>query len=248
MQGSSLFPDAGPKLPDTGWLEEVHRRLTAAYGQPEPRDVWDPLTQCIYSMLSSRTKTETSHEVLRDLHTRFGSWEALRDAPVAEIEDTIRAITFPEPKAVQLKTMLVEVTRRYGVLSLDFLAQYRTEKIRAWLERFDGIGSKTSAAVVNFSSLRRRAMCVDSHHLRIMERLGLVRKSANARLTEERIMELAPEAAWPAERLDEHHTLVKIHGQKRCTFKEPRCAGCVLFDLCPTGPVEIEKRRAAITG
>jgi endonuclease-3 len=246
MNGSSLFPDAGPKLPDSNWLEELHRRLLAAYGQPEPRDVWDPLTQCIYSMLSSRTKTETSHQVLRDLHRRFGSWETLRDAPVAEIEDTIRAITFPEPKAVHLKTMLVEVTRRYGTLSLDFLAPYRTEKIRAWLERFDGIGSKTSAAVVNFSSLRRRAMCVDSHHLRIMQRLGLVRKSAHARVTEERIMELAPESSWSAERLDEHHTLVKMHGQQRCTHNEPRCAGCPLFDLCPTGPKEIARRQALV--
>ena len=43
--------------------------------------------QFIYSMLSARTKTETSHEVLRNLRARFGDWETLRDAPVSEIED-----------------------------------------------------------------------------------------------------------------------------------------------------------------
>lgn len=230
MQPAPLFTD--PRLPD------LNQRLLEHYGPVPERDQWDPLTQFIYSLLSSRTKTETSHEVLRDLHKRFGTWENLRDAPIAEIEDTIRAITFPEPKAIHLKKALVEITARSGSLSLDFLARYRTEKIRAWLEQFDGVGSKTSAAVVNFSTLRRRAMCVDSHHLRIMQRLGFVSKSAGAREAEERIMEMAP-ADWSPAMLDDHHTLVKIHGQKCCAKNNPRCSRCPLLNICPTGPTLI---------
>jgi endonuclease III len=238
MQAASLFPDGLPDtVPDTR-LEEMQHRLLDAYGRPPERELWDPLTQCIYSMLSSRTKTETSHAVLRALRDRFGSWERLRDASLAEIEETIRAATFPERKAVQLKTALEEITRRYGTLSLDFLRPYRTEKIRSWLEAFDGIGVKTSAAVVNFSTLRRRAMCVDSHHLRVARRLGLVAKSAGARETEERLMELAP-AAWTAETLDEHHSLVKLHGQRRCRFADPLCVGCPLLAGCPAGAAKL---------
>jgi endonuclease-3 len=224
---AGLFPDTR--------LEELHERLLAVYGPPTPREVWDPLTQCIYSLLASRTKTETTDAVLRALHVRFGSWDRLRAAPVAEIEDAIRPVTFPERKAVQLKTALEEIQRRCGVMSLEFLRRYRTEKIRAWLEGFDGIGVRASAAVVNFSTLRRRAMCVDSHHLRIAQRLGLVSKSADARETEARLMEMAP-AEWSAEQLDEHHLLVKVHGQRRCTTVEPRCAGCPLREICPTSP------------
>jgi len=226
MHVSGLFPDTR--------LEELHRVLLETYGRPAMREPWDPLTQCIYSMLSSRTKTETTHEVLRGLRASFGSWERLRDAPVAEIEDAIRAVTFPEPKAVQLKAALQQITERTGALSLEFLRRYRTEKIRAWLEAFDGIGPKTSAAVVNFSNLRRRAMCVDSHHLRITQRLGLVPKSADARETEARLMEMAP-AEWSAEMLDEHHMLVKLHGQRRCVKTEPRCGGCPLRGMCGHG-------------
>jgi endonuclease III len=229
MAVAGLFPDTR--------LEELHRVLLEAYGRPAMREPWDPLTQCIYSMLSSRTKTETTHEVLRGLRSRFGTdgtWDRLRDAPVAEIEDAIRAVTFPEPKAVQLKTALEQITARTGQLSLEFLRRYRTEKIRAWLEAFDGIGPKTSAAVVNFSNLRRRAMCMDSHHLRIVQRLGLVPKSAGAREAEARLMEMAP-AEWSAEMLDEHHMLVKLHGQRRCSKNEPRCGGCPLRAGCPSG-------------
>ena len=229
MRAAPLFPD----LPGTS-LEEIHHRLLAFYGQPPARDVWDPLKQFIYSMLSSRTKTEVSHQVVAHLWEHFGSWEILRDAPIPEIEDAIRSITFPERKAVQLKQALLQITERCGKLSLDFLSSYRTDKIRAWLEQFDGVGSKTSAAVVNFSSLRRRAMCVDSHHLRVMKRLGLVPNSADAGETEQRIMEMAP-PSWPPVKLDEHHMLIKTHGQRLCTAQVARCRGCPLLDLCPTG-------------
>src|SRR5580704_553751 len=206
-------------------LEEIHSRLLAYYGKPPERDVWDPLKQFIYSLLSSRTKTEVTFEVVEHLQTRFGSWENLRDAPISEIEEAIRPITFPEQKAVHLKRALEQITERCGTLSLDFLKGYRTDKIRYWLEQFDGVGSKTSAAVVNFSRLRRRAICVDSHHLRIIERLGFVGKSAGARETEDRVMEMAP-AEWSPVMLDEHHTLIKTLGQRICTKNHPKCSAC----------------------
>jgi endonuclease-3 len=215
-------------------LEEIHRRLLEFYGRPPERDVWDPLKQFIYSLLSSRTKTEVTFEVVEHLQTHFGSWESLRDAPISEIEEAIRPITFPEQKAVHLKRALEQITERCGTLSLDFLRGYRTDKIRSWLERFDGVGSKTSAAVVNFSVLRRRAICVDSHHLRVTERLGFVGKSADARETEDRLMEMAP-AEWSPVMLDEHHTLIKTLGQRVCTNTHPRCSACPLLDVCPTG-------------
>lgn len=226
MHATPLFPDKR--------LLEIHLCLLAYYGKPPEREVWDPLKQFIYSLLSSRTKTEITHEVVEHLERRFVSWERLRDAPVAEIEDAIRPITFPERKAVQLKRALEQITERCGTLSLDFLKSYRTDKIRSWLERFEGVGSKTSGAVVNFSTLRRRALCVDSHHLRVTERLGLVRKNADARETEERLMEMAP-ADWSPVMLDEHHTLIKIHGQQTCTLHDPRCTACPLLDVCPAG-------------
>ena len=40
-------------------LSAMHDLLLQAYGQPAPREVWDPLTQLIYSLCSSRTKTSS---------------------------------------------------------------------------------------------------------------------------------------------------------------------------------------------
>lgn len=226
-----LTPEQADKLP------HIHRLLLGYYGQPTTRELWDPLTQLIYSLLSARTKTPVSYQVMCDLERTFnagpGNWEPVRDASLADLERTIAIVTFPEHKAPQLKETLMGITARYGSLTLDFLAKYRTEKIRSWLEQFPGVGPKTSGAVVNFSTLRRRALCVDSHHLRVAQRLCLTPR-ADAATTEERLMRLVPDT-WDAEMLDEHHSLIKLHAQTLCTFAEPKCENCPVLKICPTG-------------
>ena len=228
MELASFFPP----IPDTRILE-LQRLLLARYGVPAVRVPWDPLTQFIYSLISSRTKTPESHQAMRDLQARFSTWDDLREASVEEIERTIAVVTFPEVKAPRLKLALMQITARYGSLTLDFLAKYRTDKIREWLESFEGVGPQVSAAVVNFSTLRRRALCVDANHLRVVQRLCLTPR-ADAGTTEQRLMRLIPEE-WDAEKLDEHHSLVKIHAQTLCTFSDPRCGECPLLEMCPTG-------------
>ena len=94
----SLFPKL---VVEDDRLPRIHGLLLELYGKPKPREPWDPLTQFIYSLLSSRTKTEVTHQVLRHLRERFGTWENLRDAPLAEIEDAVRDVTFPEQKGDQ---------------------------------------------------------------------------------------------------------------------------------------------------
>ena len=234
---TDLFPEA--KVRGEARLEEIQALLVAHFGKSAEREVRDPLTQLIYSMLASRTKTEDSEQVLRELRVRFGDWEGLRDAPVGEIERAIEAVTFAEQKALRLKQALVGITARYGSLTLDFLAKYRTEKIRAWLEGFEGVGRQVSAAVVNFSTLRRRALCVDAHHLRVTQRLGLTAR-ADAGVTEERLMRLVPES-WTAEMLEEHHALVKRLGQTVCGFEAPQCGVCPLRGVCATGAKRLKQ-------
>lgn len=227
--GFLLFHDAR--------LEELHEALLAAYGPPPERQCWPPLRQFVYSMLSSRTKTEISHEVLYALEARFATWEAVRDASVQEVLEVIAPVTFAEAKAINLQKALRRITRQnHGKLSLDFLHGHGEERIRRWLESFEGVGAKTSASVVNFSTIRGRALAVDSHHDRIAKRLHLVPRSVSAEETERRLMAMAPDS-WGARVLDDHHSLVKLHGQRRCTKVdfEKNCGGCPLLQMCPTG-------------
>lgn len=241
MPTDTLFPDAhvppppeaAPQRVDPDRLPHVHRLLLGHYGEQPLRERWDPLSQFIYSVLAARTRTEATYAAVRALRQRFATWDDLREAPVAEIESVIGMVTFPEEKAPRLKAALQEITARVGELSLDFLARYRTDKIRAWIEQFPGAGPMVSAEVVNFSTLRRPAIVMNSHHLRVAHRLRLTPRG-DARRTEELLMRLVPET-WDADLLQEHHALVKLHGQTLCTFAEPQCGKCPLLKLCPFG-------------
>ena len=226
-----LTPEQADKLP------HIHRLLLGYYGQPKPRVPTDPLTQLIYSLLAARTKALAAQQVLRDLERAFhaspNNWEPVRDASLPDLERSLAIVTFPEQKAPRLKALLEQITARVGTLTLDFLARYRTEKIRDWLEQFEGIGPQISAAVVNFSTLRRRALSIDANHLRVIQRLCVVPR-ADAATTESRLMRLVPET-WDAALLDDHHTLIQLHAHTLCTFADPKCTNCPLLKICPSG-------------
>ena len=216
-------------------LIEVHDRLCREYGCPIAYfDTLDPMEELVSSLLSHRTRNADSARAFRTLRERLPSWEAVRDAPVAEVQDAITACTWPEAKAPALQRTLRAVTERVGRLDLSVVSEMTVPDARAWLESLPGIGPKTSAAVLSFSALRRRALPVDSHHHRVAQRLGLIPASL-AVGPAHRVLEAMLPEAWDAQQVYDHHEVLMLHGQKVCHFRAPRCAGCAVLDLCPAG-------------
>ena len=213
---------------------EVHRRLCPVYGCPIPYfHSLDPLSELVSSLLSHRTRNAESGRAFKALRDRFPDWRAVLAAPAAEIEETIRGVTWPELKAPRIQAVLRAVDERHGALSLDFLAQMPVDAARAWLEAIPGIGPKTSAAVLSFSVLRMPALPVDSHHHRVAQRLGLL----DARVAvgpAHAILRAQLPADWSAQDLYDNHEVLMLHGQQVCHHRKPACGRCVLVDLCPS--------------
>jgi endonuclease-3 len=225
----------------------VHERLCAEYGCPIPYfAAHDPLSQLVGALLSHRTRNADTGAAFRELRQRFPDWAAVRDAPTAEVEAAIAAVTWPEMKAPRLQDILRRIAeRRKGTLSLDFLADMPAEAARAWLEEMPGVGPKTSASVVAYSTLRRAALPVDSHHYRVALRLGLLPAGATLERAHRLLAaQLPPD--WDAQAVYDHHQVVMRHGQRVCTPRDPACRRCVLLDLCPTGRARLARpaRRA----
>ena len=214
---------------------EVHDVLCEHYGAPFPffRDV-DPLTELIGSMLSHRTRNEDSGRALVSLKTRFRRWEEVRDAPTEEVQAAISAATWPEQKAPRIQGALRTITEKRGELSLEFLADMEPEEAQAWLESLNGVGPKTSAAVLLFSRLHMSALPVDSHHHRVAQRLGLIPKSVGPGPAHARLRALLP-PDWDAQTLYDHHEALMFHGQKCCFYRYPACERCPVLSLCPYG-------------
>jgi endonuclease-3 len=220
---------------------DIHARLCVEYNCPIAYfgDL-DPLSELVSSLLSHRTKNADSSRAFKQLTERFAAWQEVRDAPTQDIQAAISSCTWPEQKAPRLQEVLREIgSRRNGDLSLDFLAEMSVEDARRWLEELVGVGPKTSAAVLAFSRLRRRALPVDSHHHRVAQRLGLIPKSLSVGPSH-RVLEAQLPPDWNAQQVYDNHEILMLHGQRVCFYNNPACAKCVLLDVCPTGQARME--------
>lgn len=214
---------------------EIHQRLCAVYGCPIPYfHSFDPLSELVSSLLSHRTRNADSGRAYKALRARYSDWASLVEAPVDQVEETIRGVTWPEQKAPRIQTVLRAIRERHGALSLDFLADMPVPEARAWLESIPGIGPKTSAAVLSFSTLRKAALPVDSHHHRVAQRTGLIGKSVDVGPSHAALAALLPED-WDAQQVYDHHEVLMLHGQQCCYFQNPACGRCPILELCPTG-------------
>ncbi len=214
---------------------EIQRRLCAVYGCPIPYfHHLDPLSELISSLLSHRTRNHDSGVAFKALRARFPTWHEVMEAPLALVQDTIAAVTWPEQKAPRIQLVLREIMRRHGELSLAFLGDLPVDKARAWLQDLPGVGPKTSAATLLFSLLRMPALPIDSHHYRVAMRTGLIGpKVSEARSHVILAGQLPPD--WPAQEVYDNHEVMMIHGQRCCFAARPACARCPLLDLCPEG-------------
>ncbi len=213
----------------------VHERLCAEYDCPiDFFSDKDPMSEIVAALLSHRTKNRDTGRAYRQLRERFPTWEAVRDASTDEVEAAIAPSTWPEQKAPRLQAVLRAVTEARGALDLGFLADLPVGEARTWLEKLNGVGPKTSAAVLLFSALRRPALPVDSHHHRVAQRLGLIPKSMAVGPSHDVLAALVP-PEWDAQQVYDHHEVFMLHGQRCCFYRNPACRRCPVLDLCPEG-------------
>ena len=206
---------------------EVTLRLTEKYGV-EPFSSKDPMSMLVDIILSHRTRDEQTAAAYDSLLRRFGSWEAVRDAPTSEVQETIANVNFPEVKAPRLQALMRRITEERGELKLDFLRDLPAEEGAAWLSRLEGVGPKTAACVLLFSC-QKPLLPVDVHVHRISIRLGLIGKKVTADQAHTLLQALLPQ---DARSIYNFHKALLRHGQRVCVYEHPRCNQCVVTDLC----------------
>lgn len=213
----------------------IHDRLCATYQCPiEYFSDRDPLSELISALLSHRTKNADSHRAFQQLVQRYPNWEAVLNAPTEAVEQAIAPCTWAEQKAPRIQQILALIAAQCSDWSLDFLADMPVAAARDWLEALPGVGPKTSAAVLAFSRLRRRALPVDSHHHRVAVRLGLIGDRVAVAPAHPILEALLPED-WTAQQVYDHHEIMMLHGQRCCYYRNPACDRCPVLEYCPEG-------------
>jgi len=176
----------------------------------------DPFKILIGTILSARTRDETTTNVIKILFSRFKNPDELSKANLNEIKQLIQKIGFYNVKAVRIKEVSKILVDKYN------------SKVPPNLEdllSFPGVGRKTANCVLVYG-FRKPAIPVDVHVHRISNRIGIV-NTKKPEETEIVLQKSIDRKHWIAV----NETFV-VFGQNICLPIKPKCNVCRLTKLC----------------
>jgi endonuclease-3 len=157
------------------------------------------------------------NQVTPSLFARFPDAASLARADLAEVEEIIRSTGFFRAKARCIVGLAKGVVERHdGALPRSMAA----------LVRLPGIGRKTANVVLGHAFDVNEGIAVDTHVLRVGNRLGLVNETDPLKV-EAQLMKIVPRERWTRTT-----DLIIFHGRKVCDARRPACGTCPLFTLC----------------
>jgi endonuclease-3 len=204
--------------------------LAPVRAQVAPLPRRSPIGALVKSMISGRTRDSVSLAAYDRLVAAFGTPGRLLAVGRGEVLRCIAGVTHAEDKAGYVVGALGRIAAERKGFDLSFLATPPIGEALAWLERLPGVGRKVAAATLNASTLDRPVLIVDSHVLRVLQRLGLVDRHAEARAASAAVTAAMPE--WQGDDFLDFHIATKTLGQTFCRFDAPDCARCPLGADC----------------
>ena len=175
--------------------------------------VFQQLVACI---LSIRTRDEVSLPLAIQLFERAPTPESIAALSVAKIDAMIRATSFHEAKAAQIREIARRTVDEFGgELPCDFDV----------LTSFRGVGPKCANLAAGIACGEAR-ISVDIHVHRVTNRWGYVATSspeATMRALEQKL----PRKYWI-----EINRLLVPFGKHICTGQRPKCSTCPVLEYC----------------
>ena len=206
--------------------QTVYRLLVDFYGVPEWRQPLPAMDELISTILSQNTNDVNRDAAFNRLKERFPTWEGVRDAQPEAVQDAIRPAGLANQKGPRMQAILRRITEERGDLDLNFLKEKAREDAHAWLSRFNGVGPKTAAIVLQFS-LDIPALPVDTHVYRVTGRVGL----RPQKMSVEKAHVWLEQVFTPDQYGPGHLNIIRL-GREICHARKPECERCPLNAVC----------------
>jgi endonuclease III len=215
-------PTDRPRSPK-GRARLTHERLKGEYPLAECEldhsNAFELLTATI---LSAQTTDARVNMVTPALFARYPTAQDLAAADPEEVEELIRSTGFYRSKARNIMGMAVALTERHGGMVPGAMKE---------LVALPGVGRKT-ANVVRSVALGLPGLPVDTHVLRLSQRLGLTAETDPVKV------ETVLNPMVPASERGDFSLRLILHGRRVCFARKPDCGRCVLADFCPASRAE----------
>ena len=169
-------------------------------------------------LLSAQARDVTINEMTPVLFEKYPTAEHIAHAAQEDLEKIIRKSGFYKRKANLLKKCCQALVENF---------QGKVPKDLEKLATLPGVGRKTAAMVIGNAYHENQGIAVDTHVLRVANRLGLVNEK-NPEKTEQQLMNIFPQNSWTF-----LSNALILHGRRVCKAKKPECNSCGLNDICP---------------
>ena len=181
-----------------------------------------PLQLLIATILSAQCTDTRVNLVTPELFRVFPTARDLAAAEPAQLEEMIRTTGFFRNKTKSLLGMSAAIVERHNG---------EVPRTMAELVALPGVGRKTANVVLGNALGVNEGVVVDTHVGRLSNRLGFTNETDPVKV-EQVLMHLIPRDNW----VILSHLLI-FHGRRVCIARAPRCAECVLNDICPSSRV-----------
>jgi len=198
------------KIVDTLLDEYPEERCSLDYGKDY---------ELLFSVrLSAQCTDERVNMVTPALFERFPTLEAFASADIEEVEKYIHSCGFYHAKAKDIVSCAGRLIEKHGGKVPSTMEE---------LTALPGVGRKTANLILGDIFKIPGSVVVDTHCIRISNKLGLVDNIKEPEKIEKKLREILP----PEKSNDFCHCLV-LHGRAVCNARKPKCEICCLKDCC----------------
>jgi endonuclease III len=192
-------------------LAETYPGVECALHHSNP---WELL---VATILSAQCTDVRVNMVTPELFHQFPTPKAFAEASLPAIEEAIRSTGFYRNKAKSISGAAKKIISEFK----GKVPQTMTE-----LLTIPGAARKTANVVLGVAYGKAEGVVVDTHVLRISQRLELTQETTPGKV-EQDLMTILPQDRWIAFSHEVIH-----HGRQVCVARKPRCADCTLEKLC----------------
>jgi len=150
------------------------------------------------------------------LYTRYTTLESLASADVSELENIIHPCGFFRTKARDIVSAASMLINEFDSRVPDTMDE---------LLRLPGVGRKTANLMLG-DIHNMPAVVVDTHCIRITNRIGLVFTKNPVKI------EAALREALPPDKSSDFCHRIVLHGRAVCTARNPACSNCCISGIC----------------
>ena len=180
-------------------------------------DFSNALELLIALILAAQARDDLVRQITPGLFTKYQTANDYAKTSLPELQGDIGKINFYRNKSRSIHNCCSELVKRFGGKVPDNLDD---------LLSLPGVGRKTANIVLG-NAFDRQTIGVDTHVMRLSQRLGLTCDTDPDKI-ERDLTPIVPEAL----RVRFCH-LLQYHGRRICVAKKPKCAECAIKALCP---------------